>query len=134
MFIHVVFFKNKLIFRGRLILNMLVVTKGSKIKIIKQQECIPVGCVPSTAVATWRGGHVSQHALGRGCIPACTGWGVCIPACTGQGVGVCPGVCVSAQGVSARGCLPGGVCLGGVCHTHTPSLTRHPHEQNHRCL
>ena len=55
------------------------------------QECIPVGCVLSAAVAA-----------GGACIPACTGKGgvfqhvlgrgVCISACTGQGV--------SAQGVS----------------------------------
>ena len=44
------------------------------------QECIPVGCVPSAAVA-----------VGGGCIPACTGQGwVCIPACTGQGVSTPP--------------------------------------------
>ena len=66
------------------------------------QECIPVGCVPSAAVAM--------------CIPACTGqggvyssmhWagrGVCIPACTGGGGG-------SAIGVFQEE----GVCLGGVC-------------------
>ena len=48
-------------------------------------------------------GHwgVCQHALDRGCIPACTGqgvypsmhWagGVCIPACTGQVGSVCLG-------------------------------------------
>ena len=63
-------------------------------------------------------------------IPACTKQGVCIAACTGQGEclqgGVCQGVPaqgvsalgggflhlvrgVSAQGVSSRGCLPGGV-------------------------
>ena len=57
------------------------------------------------------------------CIPACTGQGGCIPACTGQGV-VYPSMHwagwglylsihwagVSAQGVSAGWCLPGG-CL-----------------------
>ena len=57
------------------------------------------------------------------------GWG-CIPAYIGQGGrvvhpsmqwagGVCLRGClprgVSAQRVSAWGCLPGGVCLGGVC-------------------
>ena len=46
-----------------------------------EQECIPVGCVPSAAVTA---GGVSQHALGRGCIPACIGQGVSV-----QG-GVCP--------------------------------------------
>ena len=38
---------------------------------------------------------------------------VCIPACTGQG-GLAGGEGVSAQGVSARGCLP--QCMLG--HTH----------------
>ena len=70
------------------------------------------------------GGSISQHALGKGCLPRV--WGVC-PGCgvSAQGVGylprvwgICPGCGVSAQGV---GCLPGGVCLpggylpGGVC-------------------
>ena len=54
-----------------------------------EQECIPVGCVPSAAVAAGEGGYVSQHALGRE---------VCIPACTGQGI-------LSGGG----GCLPRGV-------------------------
>ena len=49
------------------------------------QECIPVGCVPSAAVAvSWR----------EGCLP-------------GGGV-VCPG------GVSAQGVCPGWGCLAGV--------------------
>ena len=39
------------------------------------QECIPVGCVPSAAVAV--GGGVSA----QGCVSA--QGGVCIPACTG---------------------------------------------------
>ena len=58
----------------------------------------------SSGMRTTRLLTVSQHALGRGCIPACTGQrGVCIPACTGQG------------GVSARGgCLPRG-CMPGGC-------------------
>ena len=82
-----------------------------------KQECIPVGCVPSAAVAmsipacTGQGG-VSQNALGReGCVYssmhlAC---GVCIPACTGQG-GVCP-----------WGCLPiGCVSQHALGQTHPP--------------
>ena len=55
-----------------------------------QQECIPVGCVPSAAVAVCRGGAWS---LSGGCLPG----------------GVCPGAGVSARG---RGCLTGG-CLPG---------------------
>ena len=50
-----------------------------------EQECIPVGCVPSAAVAMyipaytgqgglypriqWAGVCVSKHTLGRGCLP-----------------------------------------------------------------
>ena len=52
-----------------------------------RQECIPVGCVPSAAVAfCW---------WGRGCLPrGVSAGGVCLP-----------------KGVSAGG----SVCLGGVC-------------------
>ena len=85
----------------------------------EKQECIPVGCVQSTAVAAW--GGVSQHALGRG---------VCIPVCTGQG-GVC--VCQHALGMGVslpRECLPEWGCLsvGGVsapvhAGIHTPLWT-----------
>ena len=94
-------------------------------KLLHEQECIPVRCIPSTAVAA--GGGVSQHALGRGvCILACTGQGGrrCVSQhALGRGVsaglpgsGVCPvGGVVSAQwGCSVcpgRGCLPMGVCL-----------------------
>ena len=53
-----------------------------------QQECIPVGCVPSAAVAAWGGGGLPK------------GW------VSARGVGV------SAWGF--WGCLPGGVCLGGA--------------------
>ena len=109
------------------------------------QECIPVGCILSAAVATrvypsmhWTGG-VSQHALDRGCIPACTGqgvypsmhWaGVCIPwagGCLPRGfcLGVCPGGCLP-QGMSARG-LAREVSAGGSA-TH-PSC-----KQNRRYL
>ena len=55
-----------------------------------------------------RAGGVSQHALGRGCIPACTGQGVCIPACTGQGVCIpaCTGqgVCIPLECILVREC------------------------------
>ena len=52
-----------------------------------KQECIPVGCVPSAAVAmsTPAGtGHcVSQHAVGRGVSArGCLPWGVCTEADT----------------------------------------------------
>ena len=29
--------------------------------------------------------------------------------------GVCPGGCLPSLSFLGRGCLPGGVCLGGVC-------------------
>ena len=65
-------------------------------KILKQ-ECIPVGCVPSAAVAVCWGGGVSAQ------------WGVCLEG------GVCPGGCLP-RGVSVRGCMPraGGVSTWGV--------------------
>ena len=52
-----------------------------------EQECIPVGCVPSAAVAVcWRRGGVCLH--GGVCPGGVSAWGG-----------------VSAQVVSARGCL-----------------------------
>ena len=62
----------------------------------KKQECIPVGCVPSAAVAIC--------------------WGVCLPMGGSLPGGVCPrGVCPE-RGVSVQGDVrPGGVCPWGVC-------------------
>ena len=100
---------------------------------ILQQECIPVGCLLSAAVAVCLGVSV------KGAV--CPG-GVCPEGCLPRGVsiggecvcprGVCPGtvcpegclprgVCPggSAQGVSARGVCPRGVCPEG-CQAHTP--------------
>ena len=65
--------------------NSLILSCCVKAEDMKGQECIPVGCVPSTAVATGAGG----------CIPACTGLGVCVfQYALGSGV--------SAWGVSAQ--------------------------------
>ena len=36
---------------------------------LQQQECIPVGCVPSAAVAACPGGCLSGVCLPRGCLP-----------------------------------------------------------------
>ena len=74
-----------------------------------KQECFPVGCVPSAAVAV-RG--VGGVCLSLGWVPA-QGWvGVCLEGC------VCPGGYlhrgVSAQGVFAWGCLPGRCLPRGV--------------------
>ena len=65
------------------------------------QVCIPVICVPSTAVAMHWAGGVSQHALRSGaCIPACTAqWGV-YPSMNWAGGSVCPGGCLSGVCVS----------------------------------
>ena len=70
------------------------------------------------------GGGVSQHALGRGCLPRGVSalGGVCPRGMSAQG-GICPrGMSaqgVSAQGVSAQGVSALGVstlsALGGVC-------------------
>ena len=51
----------------------------------KLQECIPVGCVASAAVAM----SIPQHALGRGCQSR-----VGAVSAHGGGGSVCPGVCV----------------------------------------
>ena len=74
-----------------------------------KQDCIQVGCVPSTVVAM--------------SIPACTGQGCVYPSMHWAGGGVCIPTC-SGQGVSARGwCLPGGgVCAGGCITACTPPL------------
>ena len=79
--------------------------------IYNQQECIPVGCVQSAAVAAGGRGCVSQHALSMG---------ACIPACTGQGGGV-SAQGVSAQGGSAQGGLPQCIVHAGI---HTPTVDR----------
>ena len=92
-------------------------------KIRWDQECIPVGCVPSAAVAAggmypsvhWQGG-VSQHALGSGvCIPACTRQGgICPWGCLPKGC-VCPEGVSAWEGVFSGVCLPGGGCLPDAC-------------------
>ena len=54
-----------------------------------EQVCIPVGCVPSAAVAVVGvsargGGGCCLHTGGvcpGGCLPACTGQGWCLPQC-----------------------------------------------------
>ena len=79
-------------------------------KIENLQECIPVGCVPSAAVAA-RG-----EGVWRGI--------VCLGDWSAQG-DLCQGV-ICLGGVCPRGCLPMGecVCLGGVCLTQGVCLPR----------
>ena len=87
-----------------------------------KKECIPVGCVPSTAVAVCRGMSSQGVCLpARGCLPkgvsahggVCLGvsaWGVCLGLSACLPGGFCPGGC-ACPGVSAhRGVCPGG-CL-----------------------
>ena len=62
-------------------------------KLTRQQECIPVGCIPSAAVPVGGGGGrgVSEHALGRGYVSQhALGREVSAWGCVGPG-GVCPG-------------------------------------------
>ena len=68
-----------------------------------QQECIPVGCVPSAALAVWWGGGGAQG-------------GVC-PVGVSDQRGVFPGGIVCLGGVYPGGCLPmGRVSAWGVHH------------------
>ena len=68
--------------------------------------------------------RVSQHALSRWCIPACTGRGegvcpgcVCVCVCVSRGVCASRYVCVCPGGCLPRGweCVHGGVCPRGIC-------------------
>ena len=76
----------------------------------KTQESIPVGCVPSTAVAMGVGRVCLPRGvcLSGGCLPGreVSSQGcVCIPACTGQG----------------GRCLP--QCMLGYIHPHVDRMT-----------
>ena len=69
------------------------------VNFISQQECIPVGCVPSAAI---RGGVCAGVSAWGGCLPrGCLPWGV------------------YAQGVSARG-----VCIPACTAADTPLWTQ----------
>ena len=78
------------------------------------QECNPVGCVPSAAVAVTG----SWGCLPRGCLSRL---GVCPGGVSAWGVsawgvsawGYLPGGCLSGKGVSLGG-LPRGVCAKGL--------------------
>ena len=94
-----------------------------------RQECIPVGCVPSPAVAVLWGEGVVFPGGGYpgGCLPGgiCPGW--CLPRdCLPGGGGLprgrnLPRRCLPRGRCLHRGCLPGGVCQrevstqGGIC-------------------
>ena len=96
----------------------------------KQQECIPVGCVPSAAVALSRGGVPGPEGVylvwgstwSQGGLPGprgCT-WsgGYLVWGCTWSGGGVCSGGCTWPRGVpcSRWGCLLRGcVCSSRGC-------------------
>ena len=66
---------------------------------IPKQECIPVGCIPSAAVAVCLGGVSTQGGI-------CLGGGLPCGVCKG---GVCPGVSAH-EGV----CPEEGVCPGSL--------------------
>ena len=90
------------------------------LKINSEQECIPVGCIPSAAVAG--GGGVCLGVSARGCV-----WP---GGCLSRGVsawGCLPRVCASAQGVLADTPSPlcWGVCPEGCLpDTPLPSVNR----------
>ena len=76
--------------------------------LLSQQECIPVGCAPSAAVAIcWGGG-----CLLRGMVSAQRG--VCLRG------SVCPGGCLPEGW-----CLPGGRLPGGGVSQHALRQTPH---------
>ena len=75
---------------------------------LSQQESIPIGCVPSAAVAVMREG-----GWGASCFRGVYAQGV-----SSQGKCLCPGGCLPGAGV----CLPGGVLPGGVFQT--PPMNR----------
>ena len=68
-----------------------------------KQECIPVGCVPSAAVA------VCWGVCPGGCLPRGNTWGM-----SAQGVSAWGGVC-RAGWLLGDVCWEGGCLLGGVC-------------------
>ena len=106
----------------------------------KQQECIPVGCVPSTAVAVSAPGGWGVSAQGRvGLLPeGCLLWGKGVPA-----LGEClllEGGCLVPGGAWSWGVpAPGGRCLlqGSAC-SREGMVSQHalrqppPCEQNDR--
>ena len=80
---------------------------------ISKQECIPVGCVPSAAVASVGGGGVWPEGdvwPGEG--------GVCLPRGASDQGGM------SAQGVSAQGDVCPGGCLPQCMLRYTPPVDR----------
>ena len=122
-------------------------------KNIVKQECIPVGCVLSAAVAVGGGGSAggmsAQGVFAQGDVcpgGVYRGGGICLGVVSAQGVfargsllrgDVCPGV-VSAQGdicPGARGCLPREVrSLPGGCLPQCMLGYTSLCEQNDRCL
>ena len=96
---------------SRVKINQLIKTNSKSVHFehfinISVQECFPVGCVPSAAVAVyWGGGEM-------GCLP--TG-GVCLQGLSAQG-GVCLEGCLPRWGCRPVGCRPVGV--------HSPPLAR----------
>ena len=76
-----------------------------------KQECIPVGCVPSAAVAIYRGGGTTP-----GGVCSC-GQGVCSRGCVSA-----PGGCLSAAGVSALGGGVSAIGGGGLLRCVYPTM------------
>ena len=90
------------------------------------QECIPVECVPSAAVAAWGGGdgvcpegYLRGEGLQRGvCMGGCLHGVVCMGV-SAWGVPAWDGVCMGGVyigGCLYEGCLHGGCLHGGCLH------------------
>ena len=86
----------------RLICCVIICTASQMRKTLTEQECIPVGWVPSAAVAVCQGECLLREGLTRGCLPEGVCLGVSAQGLSAQGVWTG----VSAWGASAWGCPP----------------------------
>ena len=100
----------------------LMCNKTDRIRKISEQECIPVGCIPSAAVAVSGGGWgVGGEVV---CLRGVWPGGVCLWGSLSNWVSAWGGVFVFGGGyLSNGGVCPGGVCLGGEHPTPVDRMT-----------
>ena len=96
----------------RILVSSIVVVSLNKMHCLKtteQQECIPVGCVPSAAVAA------------RGCLPGRDVWpGGCLPMGVSASVYTDAGIHTPLPGRHSPGVWPGGMCIPACTEAHPP--------------